>query len=61
RKVQFIEFISVKETYSKMDYDRTSDPNATCTRLTPEIAQKIKNELNIYKLHEMKVHDYSRM
>ncbi|KAI9471896.1 MAG: hypothetical protein EXX96DRAFT_622086 [Benjaminiella poitrasii] len=56
--VRFTKLVSVRETYSKTDYDRGSDPNAVCSRLTPEIAQQIKEELNCYKLHEMQVHEY---
>jgi hypothetical protein len=51
----------VKETFSKLDYDRASDTEAVCTRLTPAVAQQIKEELNAYKLHEMDVHELSRI
>ncbi|OAD09124.1 hypothetical protein MUCCIDRAFT_125785, partial [Mucor lusitanicus CBS 277.49] len=57
----FSKLVSVRETYSKTDYDRGSDPDAVCTRLTPAMAQQIKEELNAYKLHEMQVHEYSRV
>lgn len=60
-RVRFTTFVSMRETYSKAEYDRGSDPNAVCTRLTPAIAQGIKEELNAYKLHEMQVHEYSRV
>lgn len=59
--VRFTKLVSVRETFSKMDYDRASDPEAVCTRLTPTMAQQIKEELNAYKLHEMQVHEYSRV
>ncbi|KAL7331883.1 hypothetical protein PS15p_204011 [Mucor circinelloides] len=59
--VRFSKLVSVRETYSKADYDRGSDPDAVCTRLTPAMAQQIKEELNAYKLHEMQVHEYSRV
>ncbi|KAL9559887.1 hypothetical protein MBANPS3_000212 [Mucor bainieri] len=59
--VRFSKLVSVRETYSKTDYDRGSDPDAVCTRLTPAMAQQIKEELNAYKLHEMQVHEYSRV
>jgi hypothetical protein len=58
--VRFRKMVSVRETFSKSDYDRASDPDAVCTRLTPAIAQQIKDELNSFKLHEMKVHESSR-
>lgn len=58
--VRFHKMVSVRETFSKSEYDRASDPDAVCTRLTPVIAQQIKDELNTYKLHEMKVHESSR-
>lgn len=60
-QVRFTKLVSVKETYSRMDYDRGSDPDAVCTRLTPSMAQQIKEELNAYKLHEMQVHEFSRV
>ncbi|GAA5814261.1 hypothetical protein MFLAVUS_007755 [Mucor flavus] len=60
-QVRFTKLVSVKETYSKMDYDRGSDLEAVCTRLTPSMAQQIKEELNAYKLHEMQVHEFSRV
>lgn len=59
--VRFNKVVAVKETYSKSDYDRGSDPEAVCTRLTPAMAQHIKEELNAYKLHEMQVHEFSRV
>lgn len=58
--VRFNKLVSVRETFSKADYDRGSDPDAVCTKLTPAMAQQIKEELNAYKLHEMQVHEYSR-
>ncbi|KAG2229963.1 hypothetical protein BDF21DRAFT_431260 [Thamnidium elegans] len=60
-QVRFTKLVSVRETYSKVDYDRGSDPDAVCTRLTPSMAQQIKEELNAYKLHEMQVHEFSRV
>ncbi|KAI8982641.1 hypothetical protein BDB01DRAFT_793518 [Pilobolus umbonatus] len=60
-KVRFNKFNLMHDTYSHQEYDRSSDPDAICTRLTPTIAQHIKQELNHYKLNEMKVHDSSRV
>ena len=59
--VRFVKVVSIKETFSKTDYDRGSDPDAVCIRLTPAMAQSIKEELNAYKLHEMQVHECSRV
>ncbi|KAI8366289.1 hypothetical protein EDC96DRAFT_443021 [Choanephora cucurbitarum] len=59
--VRFAKSIVVNETYSKSDYDRQSDPDAVCSRLTPLLAQQIKEELNSFKLYEMQVHEYSRI
>lgn len=41
-------------------YDRRSEP-ATWSRLTPALAQRIKEELNSYKMEEMEVHTSSRI
>ncbi|KAI8380869.1 hypothetical protein BD560DRAFT_387421 [Blakeslea trispora] len=59
--VGFNKMVDVFETYSKEDYDRSSDPDAVCTRLTAIVANQIKQELNYYKLHEMMVHESSRL
>ncbi|KAI8142580.1 hypothetical protein BJV82DRAFT_146122 [Fennellomyces sp. T-0311] len=58
--VRFAKVVSVRETYSRQEYDRGSDPDAVCARLTPAMAYFIKEELNTYKLHEMQVHESSR-
>lgn len=60
RKLQFCPTIQVHETFTASEYDRRCDPNATCQKLTPLLAMKIKQELNEYKLTEMEVHDDSR-
>ncbi|KAL9560139.1 hypothetical protein MBANPS3_000103 [Mucor bainieri] len=59
-RVRFNMYLDVQETYAKGDYDRSSDPDAVCNRLTAATATQIKRELNYFKLHEMEVHDYSR-
>ncbi|GAN06999.1 hypothetical protein MAM1_0144c06489 [Mucor ambiguus] len=59
-RVHFNMYLDVQETYAKGDYDRSSDPDAVCNRLTAVTATQIKRELNYFKLHEMEVHDYSR-
>lgn len=60
RRVQFTKTIQVHETFALGDYDRRCDNNATCQKLTPMLAMKIKQELNEYKLTEMHVHVDSR-
>ncbi|KAI8072135.1 uncharacterized protein B0P05DRAFT_573069 [Gilbertella persicaria] len=61
RAVQFAKSVTTTETYSKLEYDRESDPDAVCTRLTPILAQQIKEELNAFKLFEMEVHESSKI
>ncbi|KAF7731639.1 bud neck involved protein [Apophysomyces ossiformis] len=60
RKLQFCGTIQVHETFSASEYDRRCDTNATCQKLTPLLAMKIKQELNEYKLTDMEVHVESR-
>ncbi|KAI8340994.1 hypothetical protein EDC96DRAFT_522805 [Choanephora cucurbitarum] len=60
RRVQFCTTIQVHETFAATDYDRRCDTSATCQKLTPISAMKIKQELNEYKLTEMDVHVESR-
>lgn len=60
RRIQFCTTIQIHETFSAGDYDRRCDNNATCQKLTPMMAMKIKQELNEYKLSEMEVHVESR-
>ncbi|KAG1054065.1 hypothetical protein G6F43_003903 [Rhizopus delemar] len=57
KAVRFTKSVLVQETFSQVDYDRGSDPDAICMKLTPLMAQIIKEELNAYKLHEMQVHE----
>ncbi|KAG0165878.1 hypothetical protein DFQ28_008176 [Apophysomyces sp. BC1034] len=61
QSVRFAKAVTVRETFSKQDYDRSSDPQAVCTHLTATLAQRIKEELNHYKLQEMHVHQHSRV
>lgn len=51
---------AVYHTFHASEYDRRSEP-ATCNRLTPQLAQQIKDELNGYKMEEMDVHPSSRI
>lgn len=60
KKLTFAANLSVYHTFSPAAYDRRSEP-ATCNRLTPTLAQRIKEELNSYKMEEMEVHQSSRM
>lgn len=61
RVLRFNKLVDIHETYAKGDYDRSSDPDAVCTRLTATIATQIKQELNYFKHYEMIVHDSSRI
>ncbi|ORY93762.1 hypothetical protein BCR43DRAFT_495278 [Syncephalastrum racemosum] len=60
RRLHFCSTIQVHETFTATEYDRQCDQNATCQKLTPLLAMKIKQELNEYKLTEMDVHVDSR-
>ncbi|KAL0084841.1 hypothetical protein J3Q64DRAFT_1744326 [Phycomyces blakesleeanus] len=59
--LRFAKVVAVRETYSAQEYDRSSDPEAVCVHLSATLAQYIKEELNTYKLQEMKVHEHSRV
>ncbi|KAF9448836.1 hypothetical protein P691DRAFT_813494 [Macrolepiota fuliginosa MF-IS2] len=59
KKLAFATSLSVYDTFSSAVYDRRSEP-ATWSRLTPALAQRIKEELNSYKMEEMEVHAASR-
>jgi hypothetical protein len=50
----------VYDTFPSSVYDRRSEP-ATWSRLTPALAQRIKEELNSFKMEEMEVHASSRI
>ncbi|KAH7910012.1 hypothetical protein BJ138DRAFT_1066029 [Hygrophoropsis aurantiaca] len=60
KRLVFANNLSVYDTFSASVYDRRSEP-ATWSRLTPALAQRIKEELNSYKMEEMEVHASSRM
>jgi hypothetical protein len=60
KKLTFANNLSVYDTFSSTIYDRRSEP-ATWSRLTPALAQQIKEELNSYKMEEMEVHAASRI
>ena len=54
--IQFSPRLEVHETWHSAEYDRRGEP-ATCNRLTAQLAQMIKDELNAYKMEEMLVHE----
>ncbi|KAF5382844.1 hypothetical protein D9757_007326 [Collybiopsis confluens] len=60
KRLAFANNLSVYDTFSATVYDRRSEP-ATWSRLTPALAQRIKEELNSYKMEEMEVHAASRI
>ncbi|KAF7306242.1 hypothetical protein MIND_00414800 [Mycena indigotica] len=60
KHLAFASNLSVYDTFSASTYDRRSEP-ATWSRLTPQLAQRIKEELNSYKMEEMEVHAASRV
>ncbi|KPV73558.1 uncharacterized protein RHOBADRAFT_8246, partial [Rhodotorula graminis WP1] len=59
RRIVFASNLSVHTTWPAAIYDRRAEP-ATCNRLTPQLAQQIKEELNSFKMEEMDVHPASR-
>ncbi|GAA6063310.1 hypothetical protein JCM10212_006720 [Sporobolomyces blumeae] len=59
RRIVFAANLSVHTTWPAAIYDRRAEP-ATCNRLTPTLAQQIKEELNSFKMEEMDVHPDSR-
>jgi hypothetical protein len=60
RRLAFANNLSVYDTFPSSVYDRRSEP-ATWSRLTPALAQRIKEELNSFKMEEMEVHAASRI
>lgn len=59
KNIVFSPRIQFFETWPSGEYDRRADI-ATCNRLTPLLAQQIKEELNNFKL-EMEVHEMSKV
>jgi hypothetical protein len=59
-RIRFTTTLRVHNTFGSQDYDRRCDTQVTCQRLTPALALQIKQELNDFKLNEMKVHPTSR-
>lgn len=60
KNISFAATLSIYDTFSGSVYDRRSEPS-TANRLTPALAQKIKEELNSFKMEEMDVHYASRI
>ncbi|KZV61813.1 hypothetical protein PENSPDRAFT_273753 [Peniophora sp. CONT] len=60
KRLTFASNLSVYDTFPGQVYDRRSEP-ATWSRLTPALAQRIKEELNSFKMEEMEVHAASRI
>lgn len=60
KRLAFANNLSVYDTFPSSVYDRRSEP-ATWSRLTPALAQRIKEELNSFKMEEMEVHAASRI
>ncbi|KAF2843829.1 hypothetical protein M501DRAFT_926771 [Patellaria atrata CBS 101060] len=58
RNISFSPRIMFHDAWSSSEYDRRGDI-ATCNRLTPMLAQQIKEELNSFKM-EMEVHEDSK-
>ncbi|BFZ64284.1 bud neck involved protein [Saitoella coloradoensis] len=59
-RIKFAPQITVFDTWHGTEYDRRGEI-ATCARLTPILAQRIKEELNAFKMDEMMVHEQSRV
>ncbi|KAG4030274.1 hypothetical protein MFRU_012g00200 [Monilinia fructicola] len=59
RSATFSPRIQFHDTWPSQEYDRRGD-TATCNRLTPVLAQQIKEELNTFKM-EMEVHENSKI
>ncbi|KAF2466420.1 uncharacterized protein BDR25DRAFT_78121 [Lindgomyces ingoldianus] len=58
RNISFSPRLQFHDAWSSAEYDRRGDI-ATCNRLTPMLAQQIKEELNSFKM-EMEVHEMSK-
>ncbi|KAK5163485.1 bud neck involved protein [Saxophila tyrrhenica] len=58
RNISFSPRIQFHDVWSSSEYDRRGEV-ATCNRLTPMLAQQIKEELNTFKM-EMEVHEMSK-
>ncbi|KAK5952463.1 bud neck involved protein [Knufia fluminis] len=59
RNISFSPRLQFHDTWTSGEYDRRGEI-ATCNRLTPMLAQQIKEELNSFKM-EMEVHESSKV
>ncbi|KAG9248268.1 hypothetical protein BJ878DRAFT_476617 [Calycina marina] len=59
RNATFSQRVQFHDTWPSGEYDRRGEI-ATCNRLTPMLAQQIKEELNTFKM-EMEVHETSKI
>lgn len=59
KRISFAQNLSVHTTWPASVYDRKPELG-TCNKLTPTLAQRIKEELNAFKMEEMEVHPNSR-
>ncbi|KAJ3021164.1 hypothetical protein HKX48_009084 [Thoreauomyces humboldtii] len=53
RILMFAETVEVLPTFRKTEYNRKPDTNSTFKKLTPQMKQTIREELNTFKKHEM--------
>lgn len=60
KTVHFDQNVEVLPTYNVFQYNRSSDRSNTCYTLNADSAFQIRDELNRYKLYEMKIHVRSR-
>jgi hypothetical protein len=60
RNISFNPRIQFHDAWSSNEYDRRGDI-ATCNRLTPMLAQQIKEELNTFKMVRLTTKTYSRL
>ncbi|CAL8574414.1 bud neck involved protein [Xanthoria parietina] len=58
RNISFSPRLQFHDTWTSVEYDRRGEI-ATCNRLTPMLAQQIKEELNTFKM-EMEIHHESK-
>jgi hypothetical protein len=59
RVLNFREVVEVVPTYKSTEYNRKTDDTFTFKRLTPQMKQEIRDELNSFKREEMEVHNDS--
>lgn len=60
-RLRKVRFAGVASIHSADVYDRTCESSSTCFQLTPTLAQRIKEELNSFKMEEMEVHPASQI